>query len=62
MEHPALLIIDMQNDFVREGALLRVAQAENVIPKIQDVLGAFPGKEPPGLPYPADPPQQWLRC
>ena len=35
MEHPALLIIDMQNDFVREGALLRVAQAKGVIPKIQ---------------------------
>ena len=41
MEHPALLIIDMQNDFVREGAMLRVAQAENVIPKIRDVLAFF---------------------
>ncbi|MFZ1127124.1 cysteine hydrolase family protein [Methanoregula sp.] len=47
MEHPALLIIDMQNDFVREGALLRVVQAENVIPKIQDVLGAFRAKNLP---------------
>ena len=41
MEHPALLIIDMQNDFVREGARLSVAQARAVIPKIQDVLGYF---------------------
>ncbi len=47
MEHPALLIIDMQNDFVREGALLRVAQAENVIPKIRDVLAFFRKKNYP---------------
>src|SRR5208337_4223294 len=47
MEHPALLIIDMQNDFVREGALLRVAQAEKVIPKIQDVLKEFRAKNLP---------------
>jgi nicotinamidase-related amidase len=47
MEHPALLIIDMQNDFVREGALLRVAQAEDVIPKIREVLKAFRAKNLP---------------
>jgi nicotinamidase-related amidase len=47
MEHPALLIIDMQNDFVREGALLRVAQAQNVIPKIRDVLAFFREKNLP---------------
>jgi nicotinamidase-related amidase len=47
MEHPALLIIDMQNDFVREGALLRVAQAQVVIPKIQAVLGYFREKHLP---------------
>jgi nicotinamidase-related amidase len=47
MEHPALLIIDMQNDFVREGALLRVAQAESVVPKIRDVLKAFRAKNHP---------------
>ncbi len=47
MEHPALLIIDMQNDFVREGALLRVAQAQAVIPKIQAVLGYFRAKNLP---------------
>lgn len=47
MHHPALLIIDMQNDFVEEGALLRVAQAETVIPKIQDVLWYFRSKNLP---------------
>jgi len=47
MERPALLIIDMQNDFVREGALLRVAQAESVIPKIREVLEAFRAKNFP---------------
>jgi len=47
MERPALLIIDMQNDFVRQGALLRVAQAERVIPKIREVLAAFRAKNLP---------------
>ncbi|MGB8309172.1 MAG: isochorismatase family cysteine hydrolase [Methanoregula sp.] len=47
MEHPALLIIDMQNDFVREGAHLRVAQADNIIPKIRDVLNYFRAKNFP---------------
>jgi nicotinamidase-related amidase len=41
MEKPALLIIDMQNDFVLEGKPLRVAGARAVIPKIQSVLAEF---------------------
>lgn len=41
MKRPALLIIDMQNDFVRSGAPLQVAQAQAVIPKIRAVLDAF---------------------
>ena len=41
MERPALLIIDMQNDFVQEGKPLRVAGAKTVIPKIQAVLAEF---------------------
>ena len=41
MEKPALLIIDMQNDFVLEGKPLRVAGAREVIPKIQAVLAEF---------------------
>ncbi len=41
MERPALLIIDMQNDFVLEGAPLRVAQARTVVPKILELLTRF---------------------
>jgi nicotinamidase-related amidase len=41
MEKPALLIIDMQNDFVLEGKPLRVAGAQAAIPKIQSVLSEF---------------------
>jgi nicotinamidase-related amidase len=41
MEKPALLIIDMQNDFVLDGKPLRVARAQAVIPKIQTVLSEF---------------------
>lgn len=47
MEHPALLIIDMQNDFILEGARLRVAQGQTVIPKIQVVLDYFRAKKLP---------------
>ncbi|HUH79221.1 MAG TPA: isochorismatase family cysteine hydrolase [Methanoregula sp.] len=41
MNRPALLIIDMQNDFVLEGAPLRVTQGEIVIPKILEILCEF---------------------
>jgi nicotinamidase-related amidase len=41
MEKQALLIIDMQNDFVLDGRPLKVAGATAVIPKIQAVLLAF---------------------
>ena len=41
MGRPALLIIDMQNDFVLEGKPLRVAGAGTVIPKIQVALTEF---------------------
>ncbi len=41
MGRPALLIIDMQNDFVLEGKPLRVTGAAAVIPKIQSVLAEF---------------------
>jgi nicotinamidase-related amidase len=47
MQKPALLIIDMQNDFVLEGRPLRVASAGTVIPKIQKVLAAFRKKKFP---------------
>jgi nicotinamidase-related amidase len=41
MEKTALLIIDMQNDFVLEGKPLKVAGARAVVPKIQSVLAEF---------------------
>jgi nicotinamidase-related amidase len=41
MEKPALLIIDMQNDFVLEGKPLRVAGAQAAVPKMQSVLAEF---------------------
>ena len=47
MQKPALLIIDMQNDFVLEGRPLRVASARAVIPKIREVLAAFRAKKLP---------------
>lgn len=41
MSKAALLIIDMQNDFVLEGKPLKVAGARAVVPKIQSVLMEF---------------------
>ena len=41
MQRPALLIIDMQNDFVLEGRPLRVAGGRAVVPKILGVLALF---------------------
>jgi nicotinamidase-related amidase len=47
MKRAALLIIDMQNDFVLDGAPLRVAQARSVVPKIYEVLTEFRKKRDP---------------
>ena len=41
MGRAALLIIDMQNDFILEGKPNRVAGARAVVPKIQAVLAEF---------------------
>jgi nicotinamidase-related amidase len=41
MENTALLIIDMQNDFVLEGKPMRVAGARAVLPNIRAVLAEF---------------------
>ena len=41
MKKPALLIIDMQNDFALEGAPLAVRQATQVVPNIRSVLELF---------------------
>ena len=47
MKRAALLIIDMQNDFVLDGAPLRVAQARTIIPNIVEVLTGFRKKRYP---------------
>lgn len=41
MKKPALLIIDMQNDFVLEGKPLRVKGAAVIIPNLKEVLIQF---------------------
>ena len=38
---PALLLIDMQNDFVRDGKPLRVAGAEAILPRARSLLDLF---------------------
>jgi nicotinamidase-related amidase len=47
MKRPALLIIDMQNDFVLENAPLKVTQAQIIVPKIRMVLDAFRNRKMP---------------
>jgi nicotinamidase-related amidase len=47
MKRAALLIIDMQNDFVLDFAPMKVAQAKAVIPKILLVLAAFRSRNLP---------------
>lgn len=37
----ALIVVDMQNDFVREGAPLEVPQARAIIPTLQKLIGFF---------------------
>lgn len=47
MTRPALLIIDMQNDFILDGAPLKVPQARIITPNIRDILERFrAGKKP----------------
>ncbi len=41
MNKPALLIIDMQNDFVREGAPMQMPGAEQIIANVRAVLEMF---------------------
>ncbi|MBA2362458.1 MAG: cysteine hydrolase [Chloroflexia bacterium] len=37
-EKTALIVVDMQNDFVKEGGMLRVPDAEGTIPQIRALL------------------------
>lgn len=47
MKSAALLVIDMQNDFVHEDSPYRVAGARAVVPKIRQVLDAFRNRNLP---------------
>ena len=47
MTKTALLIIDMQNDFVREGAPLRVKDAEKIIGNVRSALELFRARSLP---------------
>jgi nicotinamidase-related amidase len=49
LDNAALLIIDMQNDFVRDGAPLAVGGAVEIIPNLQHVLDAFRRTDRPVL-------------
>jgi nicotinamidase-related amidase len=42
-EAQGLLVVDMQNDFVREGAPQEVPDARKIVPTIRRLLGAFRG-------------------
>lgn len=44
---PALIVVDMQNDFVRVGAPLEVPQARDVIPAHRDLLAHFRARSLP---------------
>ncbi|NLV28108.1 MAG: cysteine hydrolase [Methanomicrobiales archaeon] len=47
MKKPALLIIDMQNDFASKNAILPVAGAEEVISPLKQVLSEFRARNLP---------------
>jgi len=47
MKKPALLIIDMQNDFVQDGKPLKVSGAKQIIPRIQEILTCFRSRSLP---------------
>ena len=41
MNHPALLVIDMQNDFLLDGAPMQMHGARSIIPNVQKVIEIF---------------------
>lgn len=47
MRDPALVIVDMQNDFVRVGAPLEVPDARATIPRIAKLIEAFRARRRP---------------
>lgn len=57
LKNPALVVVDMQNDFVRKGAPMEVAAARETIPAIRKLVAAFRAGERPVVftRYVADP-------
>lgn len=51
-EHTALLVVDMQNDFVEEGAPLEFPEGRRILPTLQKVLDAVRAQGMPVI-YPA---------
>jgi nicotinamidase-related amidase len=47
MKSPALLIVDMQNDFVLDNAPMNMPGAKGIIPNVKKVLEAFRKREYP---------------
>ena len=46
-ERSALIVVDMQNDFVREGGALEVPDARERIPAVKKLITAFRNIERP---------------
>ncbi|TPI50621.1 isochorismatase family protein [Mesorhizobium sp. B2-6-3] len=57
LKNPALMVVDMQNDFVRRHAPMEVASARETIPSISRLIAAFRGNGKPVVftRYVADP-------
>lgn len=47
LKNPALMVVDMQNDFVRRHAPMEVASARETIPSIGRLIAAFRGNGKP---------------
>ena len=47
LPHPALIVVDMQNDFVHKGAPMEVAGARDVVPGLVRLIAAFRAAQKP---------------
>ena len=56
----AMIVVDMQNDFVAEGAKLRSAQAAAMVPKLGATLEFSPRQRRPRDLYYSRSPPRWL--
>ena len=44
-EKTAMLVVDMQNDFVQEGAPIEVPHARAMVPRLNRLLDVYPGAD-----------------